>query len=139
VRTPEEALQLLPDDPAVILDAARQLYPDSEDVAQRRPLLVRALDLLERQGRARAEDHRTRAKLYAQLARQDDAIAAYRQSLFVDPSKILWRYELAELFFERGQMRDARRELLQILDQEPRHSAAQTLLKSVTRRIAEKG
>jgi tetratricopeptide (TPR) repeat protein len=138
---PERPLDtLLPDKPSLFLDAALLMYPDPADVAKRRPLLTRALLLLEPpRVRPHGEDHRTAARIYAQLDRKGEAIAAYRKALSLEPKQLIWRYELAQLLLEGEHAREARRELLLILDQQPHDSAARALLNVAARQIAEKG
>ncbi len=137
---PEDALaQILPDVPSVLLAGALQLYPEPTAAEQRRHLLERGLLLLDRQpGSLRGEDHRTRAQIYAHLERSEEAIAAYRRALSLEPTQVAWRYELATVLLAHGQARAARYELLVVLDQQPGLQDARNLLNLAARRIAEK-
>lgn len=136
----EDFNQFLPDRPAILLAAALELYPERDEAAQRRPLLNRALRLLEQiPAPPSAEDLRTRARIVALLGRTEEAAEAYRQALSLRPTQLAWRYELAELLFRSGQARAARRELLLILDQQPGHTEAGSLLRAVAAEIAAKG
>jgi tetratricopeptide (TPR) repeat protein len=117
------------------MKAATHLSPGS--VEGRRPFLETALTLLDRRPDLSAEDQHLRATIYRSLGRADEALAAYRSALAREPMRHGWRFELAELSSEQGQLQDSRQELLTILGLQPDDSPARALLDEVTRKIAE--
>jgi hypothetical protein len=130
--------RVLPDRAGVWLTAASRLYPEPEAGARRRPLLERARELAEGRPAEGAEDHCTRARIYAALGRPDDALGAYQSALNLQPGQDSWRVEFARLLRERGRLREAREELLTVLAAQPGHGEARTLLEAVAQELAEK-
>jgi tetratricopeptide (TPR) repeat protein len=132
----EMVAKVLPDRPDLLVQAADLLYPTPEAAAERQPFMEKALDLLRRQpGPLRAEDLHLRAVAHAALGRTREAVADYQAALSQGPRQVAWRYELAQLLYRDGRLSDARRELEQILKQQPDHPPARELLRSVERQL----
>jgi O-antigen ligase/tetratricopeptide (TPR) repeat protein len=136
--TPQEVLgRVLPDDPGLLARAASHLYPWPEQAAERRPLLERALVLLEqRPGPLQAQDLQTKAVIHTSLGQPAEALAAYRAALRREPQQADWRYEFAQLLYQQGHAQEARREVLLVLRQQPEHAKALQLLEAGTRQGA---
>jgi tetratricopeptide (TPR) repeat protein len=133
--TPQEVLgRVLPDDPGLLARAASHLYPRPEQAAERSPFLERALVLLEqRPGPLRAQDLHTKAVIHTSLGQPVEALATYRAALRREPRQADWRYEFAQLLYQQGYVQEARREVLTVLRQQPRHAQALHLFEAGTR------
>lgn len=133
---PEDLVhKVLPEDPALLYDAALLL---SDNTAARDTLLAAALRLLEEgSGGQSGEACYLRARCQEMLGHSDRAMQAYRDALDRTPEKSMWRYEFIQLLWQRGQLAEARRELLILLQQEPSNDTARELYKKVLARIAE--
>ncbi len=129
--------QLLPDRPELLVAAAYQLYPGSRLTEEGRPFLEKALVLLqERPGQLKADELYTAAVVHRFLDHPAQALRAYQAALEQKPKQVRWRLELAHLLNEEGFFKEAQRELLTILAQEPGHAEASKLLQTVRQRIA---
>jgi tetratricopeptide (TPR) repeat protein len=125
--------RLLPDKPALLVDAAFRLYP--QQPANRRPFLEKALGLSKQQpGPWSAEDLHLRAKVHAGLGQAPEALALYRAALAIKPLQTSWRFEFAQLLYENGQHQDGRQELQLILAHQPDHAPARDLLNAVDKK-----
>jgi O-antigen ligase/tetratricopeptide (TPR) repeat protein len=122
--------RILPEDPRLLLAAAQQLYPQPEQVEQRRPYLERALALLPQPpATADAKQLYLRATIQRAMGQSAEALASYRLAVLQSPWEINWRYEWAELLYQQGKREECRRELLIILGRQPGYSQAQALWK----------
>lgn len=134
----ERLWQLLPENhPNLWRLAAFHLYPQPEADSRRRPFLQQALSAYA----ARTEplvaiELHEKAVLHRELDQLPQAIAALEAALTQEPLQVAWRFELAQVLVEHGRFDDARRHLVLVLDQQPRHSEATRLLESVTRQKA---
>jgi O-antigen ligase/tetratricopeptide (TPR) repeat protein len=139
VLNPDDLLrEVLPDRPALIVKAASQLFP-GDTAGEGRAFLVQALALFAGPSPPQnAADIRLRAWLYRSLGKAEEAQASYHLALARDPEQVAWRYELAELLHQQGQLSEARQELLTILQEQPRHKDAARLFEVVSRELAEK-
>ena len=139
-RGPDAAEQLgrvLPDRADYWLTAADQLYPGPDDAEKRRPLLEKAALLMERTADpAGPEELHRLAAVYASLGRPEDALAAYQKALDRRPDQAGWRLEFARLLRERGRLPDARREISDVLAQQPANGEARALLLAIEHDIA---
>jgi O-antigen ligase/tetratricopeptide (TPR) repeat protein len=141
VLSPEEMLEnVLSNRPEVLLAAASRLYPNADQVEERRPFLEKALALLgaDAEKRTPAEWH-TQAVIQRSLGELDAAASAYETALAKQPLQTEWRFEFARVLYERVRLEDARRQLVVVLTQQPRHAAAQQLLTAVKNDLARKG
>jgi hypothetical protein len=136
---PSELLErILPEKPGMVLTAALQLYPGPESAPQRVPFLERALSQFETQpGPWRAEDLRDQAWIYWTLDQPIKALRTYEGALGRNPAQMDWRLEYARLLAQQGFLREARRELLMVL-QHREDAEARKLFDTVGRAIAEK-
>jgi O-antigen ligase/tetratricopeptide (TPR) repeat protein len=107
--------KVLPDNPDLLLVAAQLLYPDSGALAQRRPFLERANQLLE------SEPWKTRPRELNVGERTQKA-----------------RLEFARYLYDQGKLEEARRELRLVLADSPKNKAAQELLGMVVRKQRER-
>jgi tetratricopeptide (TPR) repeat protein len=135
--SPDEILhRVLPEQPAALLKAALQLYP--EPGAGRRPFLEKALGILDqRPDGPGGEDVHEKAAIHRALGRPVEAVAAYRAALEREPLRISWRYELAELLYEQGQFSDSFQELLKVQLMQPDNEQARALMDAVKGKIAQ--
>jgi tetratricopeptide (TPR) repeat protein len=136
--SPGEVLErVLPEEPGVLVAAARLLFPGPEGDERRGPFLDRALELLRRQGgAARGEDFLLLARVHAERGEDEEALAAYQAALAREPERLAWRLELAGHLRDRDQLPEAQRELKVILARDPRHAEATALLAAVERALA---
>jgi O-antigen ligase/tetratricopeptide (TPR) repeat protein len=134
---PHEVVEsVLPDRPELLLAAAQRLYPDAGAASQRRPFLEKAARLLEGSSNGLTpEGLHTLAVTRKQMGQPQEAVAAYRKLLVQRPRQADWRYELAQILYEQGELEEARRELVLALTQQPKHAQARELLTLVSREI----
>jgi tetratricopeptide (TPR) repeat protein len=124
--------RVLPDRPAAWLAAARTLYPSAKDASRQRPLLEKALQLVEAtSGPSDASDLELKGSIQAALGRPAEALVAFQAALALEPDRVQVRLKLANVLFLEGRFQDARRELMVILEAQPGHGEAQELLKAV--------
>ncbi len=125
--------EVIPDVPDLLLTAALRLYPRADATAERTPFLQKALHLLSVKGAAlTSTDLHTKALAHKSLGQTSAALGSYRVLLAQQPLQIAWRYELAQLLYGAGRLKEARIELLTVLARQPRHEHAYELLKDVT-------
>jgi tetratricopeptide (TPR) repeat protein len=138
VLAPRDVLaKVLPDRPEVLLAAADRLYPDGPRAAGRRPFLAKALRLLaDRSEPLSARDLRLKGMVHRALGQRKEAVAAYRAALARERRQSAWRYELAALLLDEGQLLQARREVLVVLAQSAEDDRARRLFREVERRMA---
>src|SRR5262249_4291564 len=129
--------RVLPEGPDWWLKAAAQLYPAKEAAAQRRPLLEKALTLLQvPPGPQTAVEWHTLASTHAALGQVEPALAAYRTALDREPEQVSWRLELASFLCEQRRFSEAERELMTIMRTQPGNGQAKALLDAVARGLA---
>ena len=127
-----QAEQLLPDSPEMLVEAARLLYPEDEDMAARAPLLRRAGALLQQPG-SQAKDFYLLGRIQDGLGDRSAALQSYRLALARDGRQTEWRYEWADLLYREGKLKEAEQEVGRVLRENPRHKKAQSLLDAVKR------
>ena len=66
----------------------------------------------------------------------DKTVKAYQRALALAPRQIDWRYELATVLYEQGNIADARRELHFVLGRDPAHAEAQGLMENIYQELA---
>ncbi|MBV9125461.1 MAG: tetratricopeptide repeat protein [Planctomycetes bacterium] len=137
---PADILQrILPEQPQVLLEAASYLFPHSDQVAERRPFLEKALALVGHPpGPPRPEDLHLKAQIYQSWGQEAEALAAYREALAQKPGQAEWRFDLAEYYSQQERWEEAQGELQHLLEQQPGHRRARHLLEEVTRELAAK-
>jgi tetratricopeptide (TPR) repeat protein len=137
---PELADKVLPDQADVLWAAAAYLYPDPKDQAKRRPILQKALAVLQPRGDALdAADLHIRAAAEAEVGDPAAALVSYGAALRLDPQQDDWRYEYAELLHKQHRLQDALDQLQIVTGRKPGHSNAQRLLIEVAAELARKG
>jgi hypothetical protein len=131
------AEDLLPDRADMMVTAAYRLFPGPDAAAARRPFLDRAGRVLEdRAGPLTPPEMHARALVLQSLGRRDEAATAYQTLVAREPRQVAWRFEFARLLSDLGRLEESRRQLLDLLEQDPNHSAARELLADVAREIA---
>jgi tetratricopeptide (TPR) repeat protein len=137
VSSPREVMEKVsPERPRLLLAAAVQVYPETQ-AAARRPYLERALSLLDRQpSPPGAEDLYLRARIQAALGDPEAARQAYEAFLLRSPQDVDRRYEYASFLRSRKRLTEARRELMNVLRQQPGHGAARQLLEEVSKELS---
>ncbi len=135
----EMAEDLLPDRADTLVAAAYRLFPKPDAAAGRRPFLDRAGHVLEaRGGPLTLPEMHARALVLQSLGRRDEAATAYQALVAREPRQIAWRFEFARLLSDLGRLEESRRQLLDLIEQAPHHSAARELLADVAREMARK-
>jgi tetratricopeptide (TPR) repeat protein len=132
--------QVLPDRPELLVRAATHLHPKAEQSQKRDPFLKKAQLVWQSvpPERLDAQQWYFKALIDRNLGNWQEAVSAYEHALALGPSEVDWRYELAELHYQREDVDSAHRELVTILRQRPEHSPAQALYGIVSRLRAER-
>ncbi|HEY7310619.1 MAG TPA: O-antigen ligase family protein [Gemmataceae bacterium] len=133
--------KVLPDKPKVLFLAAMYLYPTEEALADRRPFLEKALSVVTEQvGPPEAEDLHVKGLIHESLGQKKEALTAYQTALGHAPKDkmIDWRMSYARLLYEEGQLREASRQLLTVLTQQPGRADAKEMLETIRRELARK-
>jgi O-antigen ligase len=119
-RLPTEQLpaRVLPDDPALLLTAARRL-----DTTAARPLLARAVELIDARPRRGWPEERARFHALNRLDRFEDATRAARAALEFKPDDYDLRVEFARFLGEHRAYDEAYKELLYVKRYRPTSSA----------------
>jgi tetratricopeptide (TPR) repeat protein len=142
---PQMLDELLPDRPAILLQAANHLYPDPEVPRQRRPLdsqarqmfVEQALALLQDQpGRLSPAEMHLQAQLLSATDKPAEAIESYRTALLREPRQVHWRLELAQLLRGQHRYEEAQREVTTILGMLPSFQEARSLAQLLASEIA---
>jgi tetratricopeptide (TPR) repeat protein len=129
----EMVASVLPDDAEQLFEAAVQLFPDPAAISSRRILLDRALAILETP--QDAASWQLKGRIHHLVGEPEPALAAYRAAISQEPRQTEWRYEYAELLYQEGRFDLARAQLITILDLNPNHYRARTLLPVVNRKL----
>jgi O-antigen ligase/tetratricopeptide (TPR) repeat protein len=129
----ELAAHVLPEDAEQLLEAALQLFPDPAAISSRRLLLDPALAILET--RQDAASWHLKGRIHHLLGEPEPALAAYRAAISREPRQTDWRYEYAELLYQQSRFDLAREQLVTVLDLNPNHYRARTLLPVVNRKL----
>jgi predicted Zn-dependent protease len=126
--------RVLPDRPELLLEAAARLAL-RQGAEEGRPLLLRALALLDGKGLLSPPELHLKAQAHRALGQAVQARAAYQALVRREPRQIRYRCEFAETLYEQGQLREAQRELLAVLAEQPGHARAEALLAAVRRKL----
>jgi tetratricopeptide (TPR) repeat protein len=130
----EIASKVLPDNPELLMMAAKQLFPE---VDMRKPLLQRALRVVtEKAAPLEIKDLHLKGRLLFALGDPDKASAAYEELLLREPQHLSWQLEFAQLLYEHGELQRARRQLYICLTLQPGNTDARQLLTVVERELA---
>jgi tetratricopeptide (TPR) repeat protein len=128
--------KVLPDRPGILLAAAHRLSPELGPPV--RPLLERALELLAQGSNPGAQELWLQGEVRAALGDVQGALSCSEFALRLAPGRADWRYQYARLLRGRGRLKEARSQLMTVLDQEPGHQEARRLLEEVARGLAER-
>lgn len=136
--TPREILEkLLPDNPEIVVEAANILLENSKspaDVALRADYCKRAIMLFRLQtGEITADNLVARAWVYQEMDEENNAIAALRRAMAMEPRYESLRLQLAKVLLRVGDRAQAARELDQVLAREPSNMEAKELGKEILR------
>jgi O-antigen ligase/tetratricopeptide (TPR) repeat protein len=131
--------QVLPPDPQALFDAALILTDQSESAATGPVLLAQALRLAdERAAQGDVNALYLRARCHQLLGHQRQALQAYRELRDRAPGMMAWRLQFIELLCDAGQLHEARRDLVELLQLDPRNPAAKELYKSVVEKLSDR-
>jgi len=129
--------KLLPDDPAVMLEAARVLSDRPEMSESIKLILERAKKaLIEGTVGGDANAARLLGQCHRMLGESDSAISAYRRAVDLAPSRLDWQYEFAEYLYSlrtENERIEAKKILGDIIAASPNHSRAINLLAIIER------
>ncbi len=108
------AEKVLPQRPALLLRAAKHLYPT--DLKKGQLFLQRALLAFGKDSSGMdAEDWYSKAVIHRVLEENDEALGSYRKALARNPRAYQWRYEYAQLLYEQGKPEEALREASKVV------------------------
>src|SRR5215208_2450232 len=95
-----------------------------------------ALDTARRVAPVRADVHKHIGDIARRLGDTEGAIAAYRNALSLDSQFAIVRYQLARVYMERKEWREAEQQLLAALDAVPTYGEATLTLAALRRDLA---
>jgi len=128
--------KVLPDRAGILLAAALRLHPDAAATEERRPFLEKALRVLAtKSGRLGSQELRVKALIHQAMDQPEPAVESYRELLNREPRQVEWRFEFARYLHDIGKLEESRRELVIILNQDPKHDPARDLLETVTQEL----
>ncbi len=133
----EVAERLLPDQPALLLQAGALLEARPDPPASPRPFLEKGVRLLGAWATLSTEELRAKAHACRSLGQVAEARQAYEDLLARAPDQPAWRYEFAQMLYEAGQLDEARRQLVVLLRAEPANGPARDLYQTVVRDSAD--
>ncbi len=123
--------KVVPDQPHLILAALQRLYPDAQSADKRKPHLERALRLL---GSPKTGmDYYLQGVLLVSLGRLTEAEKSLTQATIMESSRTVWRMELAKVFMELKQYREAKVQLEMVIGQQPDFPGAKSMLEEALR------
>ncbi len=129
----EIMVKVVPDQPRLILAAIQRLYPSDEHAQKRKPHLERALRLL---GQPKTSmDFYLHGVILVSLDRLEEAERSLAQATTMEPSRVVWRMELAKVYLEQKKFREAKIHLELIVGQQPDFPNAKTLLEVALRAL----
>jgi tetratricopeptide (TPR) repeat protein len=135
---PEMLDRLLPARAQRLVAAAAQLYPHP-GASERKPFYVRALSLLRDLGPAgTAAEWHLKAVLAETLDEPGEAVVALERALEREPRQTEWRCELVRVLRRQGRLKEAHREVLAVLADQPDNREGRQLLHDVVRDLVEK-
>ena len=126
----ESVLQRRPEDIEVLMLAASARGEAGDPAAA-----LSALDTARRVAPMRADVHKHIGDIARKLGDTEGAVAAYRNALSLDSQFAIVRYQLAKVFIERKELRDAEQQLIAALDAVPTYGEATLALASLRREM----
>lgn len=163
--TPAEILrEILPQRPKVLYLAGVYLYPEEENLEERRPFLEKALQTIADQpdpveerrahldGKNRrrppriaghpdpltGEDLYLKAVIHNMLDQKQECLASFEAALARSPTEVNWRLNYAQVLYDAGQLPESCRQLMTILSQQPGRRDVKERLDKINRKILEK-
>jgi tetratricopeptide (TPR) repeat protein len=124
--------RVVPPDAALLAEVARQPALAARP-ADQRIVLLRALALSAPDTSGAPEELYRRARLLRELGETAEAIRAYESALGRAPDRVEWRLELAELYFERGELAPAAEHVKRVLRDRPDLPGARELNGAIVR------
>ncbi|HUG70635.1 MAG TPA: O-antigen ligase family protein [Pirellulaceae bacterium] len=137
---PEEAVRkICPDSIYLLVEVAGSEY-GSKDDRMRQALLDRAEELLSVAALESADRYRIEGTIHALLARQEQAIELLEKAVAGRPDMTAWRYELASLLHQQGDLEGAWEHARTCVRMEPGNEQFDALLQQLNRtRLRQKG
>lgn len=129
-RVAESVLQRRSEDIEVLMLAASARGEAGDPAAA-----LSALDTARRVAPMRADVHKHIGDIARKLGDTEGAIAAYRNALSLDSQFAIVRYQLAQLFIERKELREAEQQLIAALDAVPTYGEATLALAALRREV----
>ncbi len=131
--------KLLPDRPEVLVGLA-ETYAKHGEHPQRQALLRKKADeALAKVERPTPETYQLRGKLAWLMENDETAVEQYRRALLYEPTNLRWRYELAQILHETGDLEEAYREAKWCLDRQPRYGDYRNLVKLLQNEMLQQG
>ena len=124
----ESALQRRPEDIDTLMLAASARGEAGDPAAA-----LSALDTARRVAPMRADVHKHIGDIARKLGDTEGAIAAYRNALSLDSQFAIVRYQLAKVYVERKELREAEQQLIAALDAVPTYGEATLTLATLRR------
>lgn len=120
---------LPPDSPHLLVKAAWALYPTTKEVEQRKPFMEKAIAILEkRKDVLSPENQYTYGLALWGVDRREQGLEHLISSTRAQPGRVVWRMDLARLYFELEKYADAREQLGLVLRAQPNNVEAAELL-----------
>jgi tetratricopeptide (TPR) repeat protein len=132
--TAEEMVEsLLPDRPALLIQAARKYFTSTEEAEVRGLLGQRLEALADGPGLPEAQRHYLRGVALDLRELCDEAIPEYVQAVELSPKQTDWRYELAVLLQQQGKTQQAHEHAIVCARLQPNNPQYQALLRELNR------
>ena len=123
--------KVLPDDPALLIQLARERYQDEEHALVRTMLIDRAELLVEQADMPEDERYYLRGAVLALKACYPEAIENYLRAVELRSREVTWRYELALALQHEGLLDEAHEQAKCCARMAPRHSTYRKLLEDI--------
>ena len=127
---------LLPDEPELLVEIARQLAKDAPYEKLSRLVANRAEQVLQSRGNQIAEGERQRLLGVARIAggRRAEAVRPYEEALTLAPGNAEWRLEYARLLLSLGQADAAEKQAVALVRLDPQRQEYRDLLEDALRK-----
>jgi tetratricopeptide (TPR) repeat protein len=130
---PKQIGSLLPDSPAILIQAARGHFQDERHAATRQAILKKAETLMARAALPQDQACYLNGTLLAARKQHLQAIRYVSQAVALQPDNTAWRYELATLLRDRGMVKQAQDQAKVCVQLDPRNTQYQQLLRELIR------
>lgn len=129
----EQLMATLPDSPALLVETVDSRFGAAEFTSQRLLLLERARALLKLNTERGSEWHQQYAQVCAASKQSDEAVAAWRQAIRLDPSQPRVRLDLSRYLRDQGRVDEAREEVRACARLFPERDDVQAMIRSLER------